>query len=95
MSVVIIGGDRLGSIPKKLRLAGFDEIYRVSGRKRRKAQESCLPKDIDLVLVLTDYLNHNLMDTVKQEAKDRNIRLIFARRSWSSIYKKIDRFLCN
>ena len=91
MSVIIVGGDRLGSIPEKLRTAGFDEIQRLTGRKRRKAQEFDIPEEMDLVLVLTDYLSHNLMQTVKKEAKKKNISLVFSRRSWSSIYKKMNR----
>jgi hypothetical protein len=43
-----------------------------------------------MILVMTDYIHHTAMNKVKQEAKDNDIDVIYARRSWSSIYKKLE-----
>ena len=54
-----------------------------------------IPMTMDLIIVLHDYVNHNLMYVTKKRAKEANIPVIFARRSWSSIYKKLPACLIN
>lgn len=80
--VVIIGGDHLGSIGQNLRQLGFSAIRHVKGRNERRVE---IPAGTELVVVLIDYVNHNLARWVKQQAKARNVPIIFCRRSWSSI----------
>lgn len=87
MSVVIIGGDHLGQIPEKLEKMGFDEILHCTGRKISSSRSFRLTEDLDLVIVLTNYINHSLMKIIKREAKSKCITLLFAKRSWVSIYK--------
>ncbi len=88
MSVLIVGGDHLGSIPKELTKLGATRIDHVSGRNN-KAFRNGLPDGMDLVILLYDYVNHNLTNKVKEEARIRSVPIIFARRSWSSIHQKI------
>jgi hypothetical protein len=40
-----------------------------------------------MILVLTDYVNHNLAKTVKSQAKDRELPILFCKRSCSAIAK--------
>lgn len=40
---------------------------------------------------MTDYINHAVMKKVKRAAKESNVKVIYARRSWASIYKKLER----
>ncbi|GAB6100204.1 DUF2325 domain-containing protein [Halanaerocella petrolearia] len=87
MSVLIVGGDRLGKIPERLSNCGFSCIKHISGRK---CQNCRVDRETDMVLVLTDYVGHNLCEKVKSKAKAREIPVLFSRRSWSSIYKKLN-----
>ncbi len=50
-----------------------------------------IPSETDFVLVMTDYINHAVMRKVKRAAKDSDVSVIYARRSWSAIYKKLER----
>ncbi|MTI60103.1 MAG: DUF2325 domain-containing protein [Firmicutes bacterium] len=91
MSLMIIGADNLGSIEENVRDIGFTEIIHLSGRSKSAFRNFQLPVDIDMVLVLTDYIHHTAMKKVKREAKDKNVDVIYARRSWAAIYKKLER----
>ncbi|UNC93084.1 DUF2325 domain-containing protein [Candidatus Contubernalis alkaliaceticus] len=91
MSIVVVGGDHLGSIPDKLRQKGFTEIQHYQGRKVLKFKDkiSC---STDLILVLTDYVGTDLAKVVKAEAKKNKLKVIFSRRSWASIQREFNRF---
>ncbi len=88
MSVLIVGGDNLGSIPKELTKLGATRIDHVSGRNN-KGFRNGLPDGMDLIILLYDYVNHNITNKVKKEARARNVPIVFARRSWSSIHQKL------
>ncbi len=94
MSVLIVGGDHLGSIPKELKKIGVDDIKHMSGRNKNVIKRG-MPMTMDLIIVLHDYVNHNLASVTKKQAKERNIPVVFAKRSWSSIYKKLPNSLNN
>ncbi len=89
MSVLIVGGDHLGSIPRELTKLGATRIEHLTGRDN-KGLRNGMRGDMDLVILLYDYVNHNLTKRVKEEARARNIPIVFARRSWSSIYQKVN-----
>ncbi|MBP2018178.1 hypothetical protein J2Z79_001577 [Symbiobacterium terraclitae] len=80
--VLVIGGDHLGSIGQNLRNIGFTDVKHVTGRTERRVE---IPAGTELVIVLIDYVNHNLARWVKEQAKARQLPIIFARRSWSAI----------
>jgi hypothetical protein len=86
MSVLVVGGDRLGNIPQNLSNLGFDCVKHISGRKCKNCQ---IVNQADLVLVLTDYIGHNLCEDIKSKAKSSQVKTLFCRRSWSCIYKKM------
>ncbi|QSZ26979.1 DUF2325 domain-containing protein [Aceticella autotrophica] len=88
MSVMIIGGDRLGNIVKNLQIYGYDVVKHVSGRKKREVNCN-IPCNIDMVMVFTDYVNHEVVNTIKREGKKRNFKMIFVKRSWSHIADEI------
>lgn len=79
MSLFIIGGDTLGKLEYKMAELGFNDIIHLSGRKKGVCRNFQLPRGVDMVLVLTDYVNHNLMQKVKLEARSKGIKLFFAR----------------
>lgn len=91
MSLMIVGADNLGSIRDNVKSLGFEEIIHLDGRKKSKFRNFEIPSETDFVLVMTDYINHAVMRKVKKAAKDRGVSVIYARRSWSAIYKKLQR----
>ncbi len=48
-----------------------------------------IPENVDFIILLYDYVNHNLAYKIKKLAVNRNIPIVYAKRSWSSIYQKI------
>lgn len=92
MSILVIGGDRLGNITDKLKESGFNKIDHVTGRKKgdRKIK---IPDNTDLVLVLTDYIGHNMAEIIKEESRRNDVTVMFSRRSWSYMYKNIEEYI--
>ncbi|RBW69545.1 DUF2325 domain-containing protein [Bacillus taeanensis] len=87
-SLLIVGADHLGTIPSKLGKVGYKRVVHLSGRKVQMVKRK-IPDHIDLILVLTDYINHNLSAVIKQKAKEQEIPIRYAKRSWSSIHQAI------
>lgn len=92
MSVLVIGGDNLGSLMQQLRIKGFEEINHVSGRKKRDRKVS-IPNNTDLVLILTDYVGHQLTKQIKESTKDSKAEIMYSKRSWTHMEKGIEEFL--
>lgn len=88
MSALIVGGDHLGSIPKELDKIGVDEIKHLTGRSGQKIRDG-IPETMDFIILLYDFVNHNLAHKIKSFAENRGIPVVYAKRSWSSIYQKI------
>jgi hypothetical protein len=89
MSVVIVGGDCICSIEKKLRSLGADQLIHVTGRKAKHRNTISLPREAAFVLVFTDYINHVTALKVKSVAKSLDIPTLFAKRNWSSIEEQL------
>lgn len=89
MSVLVIGGDRIKAICKKLEEKGFDEINHVTGRKKNDIKLD-ISDNTDLVLILTDFIGHTLCKKIKKELKQKDVTTIFARRSWTTIEKELN-----
>lgn len=85
MSIMIVGGDSLGGISKELQALGADEIVHVDGRQAGKNARLRIPERIGLVLVFTDYVNHNTAKLIKRLSKLHGISYLFAKRSWVSL----------
>ena len=83
MSVLILGGDNIDPIRKTLMSLGVDNIihWTERGEKRRRKKSRVLPPNINMVLMLTNFLNHNSMKYYKAQAKARKIPLAFAARN--------------
>ena len=70
LNAVVVGADRLGNIPDLLSTHNIRITHHVSGRdpshQRRTMQ---LPSDTELVILLTDFLGHNVMKSFRQAAR--------------------------
>ena len=90
MSIFIVGADHLGNIDKQLNRLGFNKIIHISGRKK-KHYKLDLPDAADYVLVLTDYVCHNVSKEIKKKAKSKGIPVLFCKRSWSHIQQELSK----
>lgn len=91
-SLLVVGGDKPGGIMKKLKNEGFKNIIHLNGRKiKRKRYE--IPKKVNMVLVLTDYINHNLSTVIKKEAQEKAIPIYYSKQSWCSISKELNKLM--
>lgn len=84
--VLVIGGDHLGAIAGNLAGLGFGDVHHVKGRNEKRVD---IPAGTQLILVLVDYVNHNLAKWVKEQAKAQGLPIVFARRSWSAICQSL------
>jgi hypothetical protein len=85
-SLLVVGADHLGNISDKLMKSGFEEIIHIDGRKVNMVRKD-IPENVDIVFVMTDFVNHNLAKVIKQKAKEREKPIFFVKRSWSSIHQ--------
>ncbi|MGO4888221.1 DUF2325 domain-containing protein [Anaerobacillus sp. MEB173] len=88
-SLLIVGADHLGNITNRLQSCGFEHICHLKGRKCQEVRRE-IPEDVEHILVLTDYVNHNLSKVIKQKAKEKSVPIYFAKRSWCSIYRVLE-----
>jgi hypothetical protein len=93
-SLLVIGGDRIGTILKNLEGEGFGEVIHLNGRKKKMVRTD-IPRKVDLILVLTDFINHNLTGSIKRKAQESGIPICFSKRSWCFIREEIKRSQLN
>lgn len=72
MSVLILGGDKISALCSYLSSLGVDDTIHWDSR-RHSVSHKAIPKNTDLVIMLTSFLNHNSMSHFKKEAKKSNI----------------------
>lgn len=89
MTALVIGADYLGAIEQKMRNMGVTEIAHITGRNPGEVRKMNIPKAAAFVLVFTDYINHNMAKTVKSHAKAHSVPLIYAKRSWCAVERKL------
>ena len=86
MSILMIGGDNVTSITSMLNDYGVDEVIHWDGRKKSSVVRKEIPERTECIIMLTSYLNHNAMKYFKNLAKKKDIPLICAERSVTSVY---------
>ena len=88
MSILVVGGDKLENIIRKLSENGFSDIQHISGRKPRDRKIITQCKT-DLVLVLVDFVDHSLVNIIKKESKKYGVKITYSKRSWIQIENNI------
>ena len=88
-SVMVVGGDRLKHITDRLAVEGFNEVIHLDGRKSNMVKRE-IPEHIGVVLVITDFINHNMAKVIKEKAKKQKKPIYFVKHSWSAIRKVIE-----
>jgi hypothetical protein len=94
MNAMIVGADRLGNIPAALADFGIQIHRHVTGRSSAHQRSlQALPRDTDLLILFTDFLNHNAMKCYRGQAQAQGIPVIACKRSASCLVKSVSRFL--
>lgn len=93
MNVLVVGGDRIEPIKEILVSFGVAKITHWDLRKKNDIHKQ-LPQNIDCLLLLTNFLNHNAMFKFKSEAKKRNIPFVCADRRENDVFCQFCRFVC-
>ncbi|MCL6634353.1 MAG: DUF2325 domain-containing protein [Peptococcaceae bacterium] len=89
MSVLVVGADHLGDIAVNLKSMGFNSLVHLKGRKNMHRRNLQIPRGTDLVLVMTDYVDHNIARSIRDIARCQSIPVIFSRRSWACLSEKL------
>ncbi len=96
MKCMVVGADSLGSIPQVLEQMGIYIAGHITGRAvSHQRQVTTLPANIDLLILFTDFLNHNSMRGYRSRAQSQGIRVLACRRSASSLLIELRRILGN
>jgi hypothetical protein len=94
MNAVLVGADRLGNIPDSLAGFGIHIQRHVTGRSSvHQRSMPALPRDTDLLILFTDFLNHNAMKSYRNQAQVQGIPVIACRRSTSCLVESVRRYL--
>jgi hypothetical protein len=94
MNAMLVGADRLGSIPDRLAAFGITITRHVSGRNAMDQRRlPALPKNIDLLILFTDFLGHNVMRSFRSQAHADGVRVVACRRSASCLAEELSRCL--
>ena len=88
MSVLVLGGDNIIPIKAVLSSLGAIDIKHWNARNKSSINRKSLPKNLDCLVMLTNFLNHNTMYKFKKEAKKRDIPFICANRNESSVFNE-------
>ena len=89
MNALLIGADRLGNIPNLLMEKGIHDYTHWDGRKKGMRKMK-IPKDVDMIIVFIDFIEHRLTEKIKEIAKEEDIPCIFSKRALSDLTLKLD-----
>ncbi|NYT23047.1 DUF2325 domain-containing protein [Alcaligenaceae bacterium] len=86
VSAVVVGADRLGNIPDVLKGHNIAIMHHISGRDPSHQKKTLqLPSGTQLLILLTDFLGHNVMKTFRAAAQRSGVRVLACRRSVCSM----------
>ena len=83
MSVLILGGDRIDPIRKILTELGVSDIIHWTARNQKsgRKKDKVIPTKVKMVLMLTNFLNHNAMKHYRAEAKSKDLPIVYSTRN--------------
>ena len=89
MSILVVGADHLGDIAINLKNMGYHSLTHLKGRKNIQRRCLQIPEGTDLVLVMTDYVDHNIARLIRDRAKSLSIPVVYSKRSWTYLSQKL------
>ncbi len=91
LNAVIVGADRLGNIPDLLGSHNIRIIHHISGRDPSHQRRALrLPSGTELVILLTDFLGHNVMKSFRQAAQRSGAKVMACRRSVCAMQQALE-----
>lgn len=94
MNALLVGADRLGNIPDVLNQFGIRIAAHVSGRDSSHQRRSApLPAGIQMVILFTDFLGHNVMQRFRDAANREKVTVVCCRRSVCALQQALGRRL--
>ena len=83
MSVLILGGDKIEPIRKVLIGLGVSDIIHWTARNQKNGRKrsKTIPSKVSLVVMLTNFLNHNAMIHYRSEAKSKGLPIVYSTRN--------------
>ena len=91
LSAVVVGADRLGNIPALLRGHNIAITHHISGRDPAHQKKTlALPSGTEIVILLTDFLGHNVMKTFRNAAQKSGVRVVACRRSVCAMQQALE-----
>ncbi len=87
MGALIVGGDNIESIKGSLHARGFRQITHWNGRKPGD-KHKVIPRNVELVVVLVNYVNHSLSSKIKKEAGRLSLPVVYSKNSHIALSEK-------
>ena len=83
MSILVLGGDKIDPIRKILMELGVIDIIHWTARNQKNGRKKnkVIPTKVDMILMLTNFLNHNAMKHYRSEAKAKDLPIVYATRN--------------
>jgi hypothetical protein len=91
MRATLVGGDRLGNIPELLQARGIGVLQHITGRCASSQRRTSLPRGTELLILFTDFLNHNAMHAFRRAAVEDGVPVLACRRSGSALTEALGR----
>lgn len=79
MKAMIIGGDKVETTRRALLASGYADIVHWSGRKSSDLKRE-VPTGIDHMVIMLDFVNHNLARRMKAIARAQQISMVYVGR---------------
>lgn len=91
MNAVIVGADRLGNLPDVLKANNIKISKHITGRDPSHQKKNLsLPSGTHLLILLTDFLGHNVMKSFRSAAERQNIPIVACKRSVCSMQQALE-----
>ena len=92
VKALVVGADSLGNIPGVLQHYNIAIGQHISGRAPAHQKKTLqLPSGTEMVILLTDFLGHNVMKRFRAAAQRSGIRVLACRRSACSLQQALNR----
>ncbi len=88
MSALIVGGDHVESLKRQVIEQGHHNVEHWSGRKKGFLNRS-VSSNTRLIIMVCDYVNHSLANSLKNQAQRKGIPLIYCRHSSHELKQKL------
>lgn len=75
-TVLVVGGDHIDGIKDVLNQRGIKQISHWAGRKSGDSHK-VIPHNTRLIVLVTQFVNHSLMYSIKQYAAKRGLKVLY------------------